>query len=514
MPEVPGLSRFVVNWRALSPRHQKRVALSVAPWKAFIPVLVEGGATFYIKPMYQLLSESPGQQALRDLRIDYDSRLWDDVRGCGGYRTVTGIEDVERTIFDRYDTVIHELTHQVHGVLPADDVRAIEDHYRDAKSRDRVEAPAFLSRYAAGSVWEYFAEGANALHSPKRDPYDPREVVRERLDALDPALRGLVEGFWGRTDVAASYPIAYVNAGDDQVSNGRVGAALPFYRRALARSPGEESAHRALVGALTLKGDGRAAVAAAERAAEAQPASGPVQVAAATARWHAGRGLAAARAALDAARPVVRASDRLDLDLERGRLAWIAGDAAASLAAYDSALARQADHPGALRGRAEALALAGRWDEAFAAYDQAVRLRTGIVDLRNAYARDLLRAGRTDAAAAQLDAARLLDPTDPDAEALRGAVALGRGDADSAAACARRALALGEWCDLARFVLGVAEAKRGDTAAARAAWAPLERRIAANTPPRWVYRAGLSTWQEVHTLPAVLRGLLEGHRGG
>ena len=91
--------------------------------------------------------------------------LWDDVRGCGGYHTVTGIEDVERTIFDRYNTVLHELTHQVHGVMPADDAREIQEHYRRAKERDDETHDAYLSRYAGGSVYEYFAEGANALES-------------------------------------------------------------------------------------------------------------------------------------------------------------------------------------------------------------------------------------------------------------------------------------------------------------------------------------------------------------
>ena len=116
------------------------------------------------------------------------------MRGCGGYHTVTGIEDVERTIFDRYDTVVHELTHQVHGVLPADDGRAIQELYRKAKERDdATDRNGYLSRYAGGSVWEYYAEGANALVSPKRDAYDPREVVRERLLAMDPDLARLVE---------------------------------------------------------------------------------------------------------------------------------------------------------------------------------------------------------------------------------------------------------------------------------------------------------------------------------
>src|SRR6185295_8285710 len=203
MPQVPRIEEFVLNWRSLSPRHQKRVALSVAPWKAFLPVLIDGGATYFIKPMYMLLSECPAQQTLRDQRINYDSRLWDDVRGCGGYHTVTGIEDVERTIFDRYNTVLHELTHQVHSVLTADDSRRIQEAYRHAKERDDVSKEGFLSRYAGGSVYEYFAEGANALVSPRRDAYDPREVVRERLETMDPDLETLVQGFLARSDVSA-----------------------------------------------------------------------------------------------------------------------------------------------------------------------------------------------------------------------------------------------------------------------------------------------------------------------
>ena len=59
-PAVPGIEQFVLNWQSLSPRHRKRVALSVAPWRQFIPVLVAGGSSYYIKPLYMLLSETPG----------------------------------------------------------------------------------------------------------------------------------------------------------------------------------------------------------------------------------------------------------------------------------------------------------------------------------------------------------------------------------------------------------------------------------------------------------------------
>lgn len=509
MPEVPGIERFVLNWRSLSPRQQKRVALSVAPWKQFLPVLIEGGATYYIKPLYMLLSSCPGLETLHDQRIDYDSRLWDDVRGSGGYHTVTGIEDVELTVFDRYNTVLHELTHQVHGVLTADQDREIQEYYRRAKERDAVTHGGFLSRYAAGAVEEYLAEGANALLSPKRDAYDPREEVRERLDAIDPDLRSLVERLMAITDVSASYPVAYVNAGDDRVERGQVNEAVAFYEKALARSPREETALQSLTRALTLAGDGSRALAAAERAMSLQPASGPVVVASADAYWRGGRGLEAALSLLEKSRTAVRAEDRYRVDSAIGQECWVRGDGARSLAAFDSVLAYQSDRPEGLWGRAAALALAKRWDAAFAAYDQAVRLRTGVTELRCDYARDLLRAGRLDSARTQLGEAKLLDPESPTAEALRGWTELEAGNLEAARAHCTQALAWGPWCDLARIVLGAAEQTAGNAVAARAAWNPVEERLARGDPPGYVYRPKLAVWESIHELPAVERELLK-----
>ena len=509
MPEVPGIERFVVNWRSLTPRHQKRVALSIAPWRAFIPVLVDGGATFYIKPLYQLLGECPNLETLRDQRINYDSRLWDDVRGCGGFHTVTGIEDVERTIFDRYNTVLHELTHQVHGVLPADDSRAIQELYRRAKERDDVTHDAILSRYASGSVFEYFAEGANALASPRRDAYDPREEVRERLEARDSDLVKLLKELLARTDVSASYAVAYAAGGSDRVEHGRVEEALPFFRKALARKPDEETALVAYANALILGNRASAAESVAAQAVAAHPSSGPARLALADARWHTGRDLAGVRAELEAARGAVRAEDRYQVDQARGGYAWNAGEPAASLAAYDSVLAYQSDNPEGLRGRAAALALAGRSDEAFRIYEEAVRARTGVADLRCDFARDLLWAGRTADAKAQLEAAQLLDAENPTAEALRAWAALESGDTKGARSHVEQALAWGTWCDLARIVAGGIEARTGDRAAAERAWAPVRERIAKAAPPEYVYRAKLATWERVHAFPAVERRLLD-----
>ena len=508
-PAIPELPSLVVNGRALSPRLEKRVALSVAPWQDYVPVLVAGGATVFVKPLELLLSESPGQETLRDQRIGYDSRLWDDVRGCGGYHMVTGIEDVERTIFDRYDTLLHELSHQVHAVLTPDQSREIEALYRRAKARDEQTQSAFLSRYAAGSVFEYFAEGANALGSPRRDAYDRREVVRERLLEIDPELAQLVTRLQTATDLSANYAVALVQAGHDRIQRGDAASALAYYRAALARKPGEESALDALVYGLSVSGAGTAAGAAADSALARYPASGSVLVNAAGAEWHAGGGLERARTLLAEGRPRVRDEDRPQVDCALGSYAWVAGDSQAALAAFDSALARQADHPEATWGRASALALAERWDDAFRTYEAALRLRSGLTRLRLDYARDLLRAHRVEEAKVQLAEAALLSPEDPIGEALRGFAELEIGNLAGAEAHLAAAERLGPWCDLTPILRGRLALARGDSAAARTAWAPLAERIARNAPPAYVYRSDEAEWESVHELPAVERALMK-----
>jgi tetratricopeptide (TPR) repeat protein len=507
-PEIPGIEECVVNWHALSPRHQKRVALSVEPCKRFIPVLVEAGSTYYIKPLYELLSETPGQELLRDQRISYDSRLWDDVRGCGGYNTVTGIEDVERTILNRYNTVLHELTHQVHAVLPADRKREIQELYRKTKEKDQAGDDAFLSRYAGGSVWEYFAEGANSLESPRRDRYDTREIVRERLDEKDPELRGLVVVLTTEADVESCYAVAYSNRGDDRLGRGKPDEAIAAYEQAIERSPEEETALSSLVYALKVAGRKDEALALAEEKYRNNQESAALALGYADALWVSGRGLDTAIEALEAARPLVRPQEIYRIDLELGRLRWIEGNAVKSQEAYAAVLDYQADDPNGLWGMASALALAKDWARAWERYEEGVRIRTGVVELRADYARDLLRAGEKDRAREQVDAGLLLDAEDPRILALDAWILLEEMEWDRAKASATRALEFGLWSDLARIVLARVEAELFNEDEAASIKAPVLKRLREGAPPEYVYRSKWGRYDQVHTLPAVERALL------
>lgn len=514
MPGVPGIETFVTNWKSLSDRHRKRVALSMEPWKRYIPVLVASGSTYYIKPLYERLSETPGQELLRDQRISYDSRLWDDVRGCGGYHTVTGIEDVERTIRNRYNTVLHELTHQVHAVMPADRKRQIQELYRRTKERDEAGEDAFLSRYAGGSVWEYFAEGANALHSPRRDAYDDREIVLERLDAKDEALKGLVRELLHEADVESCYVVGFTNRGDDRLERGRAQEAIAAYRHALIRDPAEETALGSLIFSLEVAGSVAAAREVAERVSAEQPESATLALRAADCRWMSGEGVEAAIARLEAARPRVRGVEQYRIDQELGRLYWVAGRAETSRAAYARVLEYQSDDPQGVWGMASAHALAGEWSEAWARYDEAVRLRTGVVELRADYARDLLRAGERDRARGQIEEGLLLDPDDPNLLAMKAWSLVEDGDLDGAEAAAGPALAASPWCDAARIALAMAKVRRGERALAETVLLPILERMEAGAAPEYVYRSKWGRYDQVRTHPAVERALVAGIREG
>jgi tetratricopeptide (TPR) repeat protein len=508
-PTLPEFNRFVLNAPTLSPRHAKRVALSIAPWRRFLPVLVDSGATYYIKPLHQLLSETPEQEVLRNRRISYDSRLWDDVRGCGGYHTVTGIEDVERSIVGGYDTVLHELTHQVHALLPRVRQRQIEALYRRTLARQATGEEAFISRYAGTNAQEYLAEAAHALARPRRDRFDRREIVAERLLERDPELVALVQELQAGGDVDSAWAVGQVNRGSAHLRRGRTEEALAAYRRAVERSPSEESTRGALLSALLKSGDTERALAEARRVAQKTPQSATYSLLLAEALWLAGEGLPKAIAHLEASRSTVRCDERHRLDQKLSALYWVAGDATGAQTAAERVLAAHADAPSGLWALAQAQALRGAWAAAWAAYEAAVLQRTGIAELRCDYARDLLRAGEVERATEQVEAARLLEPEEPQVLACLAWLQQTKGQPEDARRSAKKALAVAPWCDLARLRLVLAEQHLGSLKAAAVALEPWRHRLETGQPPEYIFRADLGRYELIYTQPAVERALLD-----
>jgi tetratricopeptide (TPR) repeat protein len=207
-----------------------------------------------------------------------------------------------------------------------------------------------------------------------------------------------------------------------------------------------------------------------------------------------------------AGRPSVLAKDRDQVDVQLGALYLVKGDVAHAIAAYDSALASQADLPEALWGKGAALALDRQWTPAFQLYEKAVRARTGVMELRCDYARDLIRAGRLADASRQLDEAALLDAEHPTARRCAA------GSHSSAISPTRRAFTLSRrWCGAHGATSRASccrarSPKLGDVAGAADAAQPVRDRIARNEPPSYVYRTARAEWMSVHELPAVEAG--------
>jgi len=520
-PIVPDIDRYIVDWRSLTPRHQKRVALSVAPWRNFIPVLAATGNTHYIKPMSEKLSECPMMGTIADQRVGLDSRLWDDVRGAGGYHTVTGIEDVERTIFKSYNTVLHELTHQVHGILTEPEKQRIENAYRAAKAQEAAGVKTFLTDYASSNEWEYFAEGVNAYYSPRRDQYDRRELVRERLLMMDTALVALVGHFTGVTDVQPYYVVGLVAAAEDLMEWGRANDALAKLDSLSETDRNDREALRATAYVASVLDKDSLALVNGRRAVQQYPDEKDSYTRLADVIEHAVRQPTDATAiqTLQAGltRPDVAPRHKLLLSL--GGLYRNAGIYSAAIACYDSALVYQSDLPDALWGigvtwgdSALCMKPVSESDSAYRVllnrslgyFEQVLPERNGVVALRLDYARILLQTGDFDGAALQISEAANIRPDAPEVWTYQAWLATQRDDNKGAKKLLKRALEYDPAPDLAKILTARLKGKK--------AAAKLQREFEI-TIPYYRYSANDAEYVSRGDFPVWQRRLLTGEMG-
>lgn len=438
IPEVPAIEDYVLNWDELSPRHQLIVALSVYPWRNFIPVLQETGSTLYIKPLHERLSEAPYMTPLCDQRINLDSRLWDDVRGAGGFHTVTGIEDVERELYGGYNTVVHEVTHQVHGLLTTPEKHRLQAAYENAKSKTEAGKQIFLSRYQASTVWEYFAEGVNAYVSPQVDEWDEREVVRERL-GRDTTLLAIVRDYLAINEMGQYLTEGHVNATYQDLEEGQAQHAWERLGKIDATYDDSRPVLAATSTVASLLEMDSLAIAKAQRYIQLYPDEPDGYSLLATAVKHAPNGQPPVLTILSGALERNRLNPRAPVHQRYARELHLAGAFSDAVAHFDSALAVQADNPDALWGKAEALAdsamLSGDTSAARLAdeeYRKVVRIRNGVAELRLDYARLLILRDQLELAQEQISEAESLIPGDPLALSYRAWLSAIRGDSTTA----------------------------------------------------------------------------------
>ena len=152
------LQAFFPDYQGLSPGRQKIVLRAAGLfWPDLVRVGKLGG-THDIVASQARTTDSPRRESLRG-RLTFDGRLWDDVRGVGGLNAATGIEALDGPAAFCFDTMAHEVAHQVHlfGFDHLERSR-IKRLYEAAMREGRA-----LDYYAASNETEYFAQGVEAF---------------------------------------------------------------------------------------------------------------------------------------------------------------------------------------------------------------------------------------------------------------------------------------------------------------------------------------------------------------
>lgn len=167
------IENYITNWKSLTPEVQKRSLYGSRIWMPYFQELASKKMTSYIKYSFELLSETPGFENIKDLRIggkDYpnDNRLWDDVRGIGGENVVADLWEVFNGIHGDYNLLGHEIAHQFQQLVEKDYPTAaacIEKQYQEAKAANN-----FPDSYSSHNSWEHFAQGVTYYLVPSDSP--------------------------------------------------------------------------------------------------------------------------------------------------------------------------------------------------------------------------------------------------------------------------------------------------------------------------------------------------------
>ncbi len=137
----------------------------------------------------QRTTDARARASLRGKRT-FDGRVWDDVRGIGGLRAATGIEALDEAAQHGFDTLAHEIGHQVHLYsFTRKQRRQVRELYQQALDEGRC-----LDYYAASNDAEYFGQGVEAFISlgKRPTPEATHGHTRFELMRVDPALHAFI----------------------------------------------------------------------------------------------------------------------------------------------------------------------------------------------------------------------------------------------------------------------------------------------------------------------------------
>jgi tetratricopeptide (TPR) repeat protein len=265
-----GVEAVFTNYAHLPKNMQNAVLTSIEPFSRYLPALAEAGATFYILPLQEKLTDDSTRKFLEGTRT-FDLRLWDDIRGNGGLHATAGISSLWDVLHYGYNELAHEFAHQVHIYSLADpEKEEIRNLFRKALTGDRC-----LDDYAQSDEFEYFAVGAEAYVSLKKKSYlkGYHGHTRTELKNRDPELYALIENLSQKRDVSENILAAKIYRGDQWIYSGRIEEAIKTYKTVLSKQPDYIPGLNALGKAYILDDSADSAIQILESATAINPAS-------------------------------------------------------------------------------------------------------------------------------------------------------------------------------------------------------------------------------------------------
>jgi tetratricopeptide (TPR) repeat protein len=159
------IADFVPGYAQLGPSRRQVVDRAMAMFGRRLPKLLAVGASHDLLLELERTTDAGARSSLRGQRT-FDGRVWDDVRGIGGLQAATGIEALDEAAQFGFDTLVHELAHQVHFFTFTPVQRArLKQLYQQALRDNRC-----LDFYAASNEAEYFGQGVEAFASLGKRP--------------------------------------------------------------------------------------------------------------------------------------------------------------------------------------------------------------------------------------------------------------------------------------------------------------------------------------------------------
>lgn len=159
------VAQFVAGYEKLAPARRRVVDRTAAMFAQQLGKLVAVGGRHDLLRELERTTDAAARASLRGKRT-FDGRVWDDVRGVGGVQAATGIEALDEAATFGFDTLAHEVAHQVHYFTFSPLQRArIRSLYNKALADQRC-----LDYYAASNEAEYFGQGVEAFASLGKRP--------------------------------------------------------------------------------------------------------------------------------------------------------------------------------------------------------------------------------------------------------------------------------------------------------------------------------------------------------